>query len=53
MKKFRKVYVEAANKQKNITNNKIEKNSYYIIVDENIMTGQTLENANKYLESFN
>lgn len=53
MKKFRKVYVEAANKQKNITNNKIEKNSYYIIVDENIMTGQTLENAKKYLENFN
>ena len=53
MKKFRKVYVEAANKQKNIINNKIEKNSYYIIVDENIMTGQTLENAKKYLEKFN
>lgn len=53
MKKFRKVYVEAANKQKNIINNKIEKNVYYIIVDENIMTGQTLENAKKYLENFN
>ena len=39
MKKFRKVYVEAANKQNNIINNKIEKISYYIIVDENIMTG--------------
>lgn len=53
MKKFRKVYVEAANKQKNITNNKIKENSYYIIVDENIMTGQTLENAKEYLENFN
>jgi hypothetical protein len=53
MRKFRKVYVEADNKQKNITNNKIEKNAYYIILDENIMTGQTLENAKKYLENFN
>ena len=53
MKKFRKVYVEAANMQKNITNTNIEKNAYYIIVDENIMTGQTLESAKKYLENFN
>lgn len=53
MKKFRKVYVEAANKQNNIINNKIKKNSYYIIVDENIMTGKTLENAKDYLENFN
>ena len=52
MKKFRKVYVEAANKQNNIINNKIEKISYYIIVDENIMTGKTLENAKDYLENF-
>ena len=53
MKKFRKVYVEAANTQKNIINKTIAKNAYYIIVDENIMTGQTLENAKKYLENFN
>ena len=53
MKKFRKVYVEATNTQKNITNKKIKENAYYIIVDENIMTGQTLENAKKYLKNFN
>ena len=53
MKKFRTVYMEATNKQKNIINDKLKKNAYYIIIDENIMTGKTLDNAKKYLENFN
>lgn len=50
MKKFRKVYIEATNKQDNIPNEKLKKNSYYIIIDENIMTGDTLIKSNDYLK---
>ncbi len=53
MKKFRKVYVESSNKQKNIENLDIKRNASYILIDENIMTGATLTNAKKYLEKFN
>lgn len=50
MKKFRKVYVEATNKQDNILNEKLNKDGYYIIIDENIMTGDTLIKSNDYLK---
>lgn len=50
MKKFRKVYVEAANNQKNIINEKLKKDAQYIIIDENLMTGSTLNKANDYIQ---
>lgn len=53
MKKFRKVYVESTNNQDNIVNLNIENNSSYILIDENVMTGKTLQNAGKYLSENN
>lgn len=50
MKKFRKVYVESTNLQSYKINKNLKKKSYYIILDENIMTGNTLECVIKYLK---
>ncbi len=52
MKKFRKVYIKAANYQKVKEGNEINKNKKYILVDENIMTGQTLQKVNEYLKNY-
>ena len=52
MKKFRKVYIKAANYQKVKEGNGINKNKKYILVDENIMTGQTLQKVNEYLKNY-
>lgn len=45
MKKFRTVFIESTNKQKYIINKSIIPNSQYIVIDENIMTGKTINNA--------
>ena len=52
MKKFRQVYIKAANCQKVKESNIINKNKKYLLVDENIMTGQTLQKANEYLKNY-
>lgn len=52
MKKFRKVYVKATNFQKAKKNNNINKNKNYLLIDENIMTGETLQKTKEYLNSY-
>lgn len=52
MKKFRKVYIKAANCQKVQKNNIINKNRKYLLLDENIMTGETLQKVNEYLKNY-
>lgn len=50
LKKFRSVYVKATNNQKNLKSKFLRTGSYFIIIDENIMTGNTLKSAIKYLQ---
>ena len=52
MKKFRQVYIKATNHQKVKEGNGINKNKKYLLVDENIMTGQTLQKVNEYLKNY-
>lgn len=52
MKKFRKVYIKAANCQKINQSNDVYRNNKYILIDENIMTGSTLENTKEYLKNY-
>lgn len=52
MKKFRQVYIKATNHQKVKKGNGINKNKKYLLVDENIMTGQTLQKVNEYLKNY-
>ena len=50
MKKFRKVYIEATNCQKSNFNISLKKNRKYLLIDENIMTGETLKKAKEYCD---
>lgn len=52
MKKFRQVYIKATNCQEVKESNNINKNKKYLLVDENIMTGQTLQKVNEYLKNY-
>ncbi len=52
MKKFRKVYIEATNCQKSNFNISLKKNRKYLLIDENIMTGETLKKAKEYLNIY-
>lgn len=52
MKKFRQVYIKATNCQKEEKSSIINENKKYLLVDENIMTGQTLQKVNEYLKNY-
>lgn len=53
MVKFRKAFIESANRQPILKNSNIVRNAYYILIDENIMTGNTLKSTINYLKEYN